>query len=345
MRDARHRCQSRRHGAGFRVDVVSWRRHALVLTGALMLASLDWLNPAPLRADSVTLIAPSDSGIYSEFRQSFQRWLAALCGPRQDLEICQREQQVTFATLGDVAAVRHAARNGELVVPLGTSAAEYVATQSDRSPTLFALIPADTFQHLRDCCLDADDPLVSAVFVDQPIEQQLRLARALLPRAQRLGVLLGPTSAPRTEEIRVNAESLGLEIRFETITDEHGIGVALRRIAAEVDALLAVPDPLVFNRSTIANILLASYRYELPVIGYSEGLVRAGATAAVFADIGQLAETAALKTLAYYESRVLEPSCFALDFSVSLNREVLRALRLQAPTERVLKRTLAEEDW
>lgn len=308
-----------------------------------MLASLNCVSPSSIHADTVTLIAPSDSGIYNQFRQSFQHWLAALCGPRQDLEICQAKEPVSFATLENVAAVRHAARNGELLVPLGTSAAEYVASQPDRGSTLFALIPSDTFQHLRDCCIDEDDRPVSAVFVDQPIEQQLRLTRALLPNARRLGALLGPTSLQRAEEIRESANRLGFDIRMETVTDEQAIGIALRRIAAEVDALLAVPDPLVFQRSTISNILLASYRHELPVIGYSEGLVRAGATAAVFADIEQLAETAARKTLAYYESRVLEPSCFALDFSVSLNREVLRSLRLPVPSERALKQTLARE--
>ncbi len=311
-------------------------------TAALLLASLGALSPAPVDADTVTLIAPSDSGIYSEFRQSFQRSLTALCGSRQHLEICQTDKPVTFATPGD-AAHSSATRNGELVVPLGTRAAEFVASQPDLGPTLFALIPADTFQYLRDCCIGQEERLASAVFVDQPIEQQLKLARALLPKARRLGVLLGPTSLQRAAEIRESAERFGFDIRMETVADEQAIGIALRRIAVEVDALLAVPDPLVFNRATIANILLASYRHELPVIGYSEGLVRAGATAAVFADIGQLAETVARKTLAYYESRVLEPSCFALDFSVSLNREVLRSLGLQAPSEPALKETLAEE--
>jgi putative tryptophan/tyrosine transport system substrate-binding protein len=303
--------------------------HWLVFTGALALATMGWLNVAPLQADTVTLVAPSDSGIYREFTQGFQRRLASLCETRQDLEICRTDEPVTFATAGEGAAPR-TNWNGELVIPLGTIAAEYVASRSDVGPTLFTLIPADTFQRLLDCCVDTDDRPVSAVFVDQPIDQQLRLTRALLPNALRVGVLLGPISAERADEIRHSAKRLGLEVRIENVINAETIGLVLRRMAPDIDALLAVPDPLVFNSATIANILLASYRHELPVIGYSEALVRSGATAALFADIDQLAETTALQVLAYCESRVLWPPGFALDFSVGLNREVLRSLGLRA---------------
>jgi putative tryptophan/tyrosine transport system substrate-binding protein len=322
---------------------MAWRTHWLVFTGALMLASLGWLNVVPVHADTVTLVAPSDSGIYREFAQGFQRRFAVLCETRQDLEICRTDEAVTFATAGEGAAPRMT-WNGGLVIPLGTIAAEYVAGRSDIGPTLFTLIPADTFQRLVDCCVDTDRP-VSAVFVDQPIDQQLRLTRVLLPNARRVGVLLGPVSAERADEIRRSAKRLRLEVRIENVVDPEAIGLVLRRMAPDIDVLLAVPDPLVFNRSTIANILLASYRHELPVIGYSEAMVHSGATAAVFADIEQLAEATALRVLAYCENRVLWPPGFALDFSVGLNREVLRSLGLQAHSEDALKKTLSEGRW
>lgn len=306
-----------------------------------MLTSLVGFSPAPSGAEAITLVAPSDSGIYREFAASFERGLQALCGQRRDLEICRRDEPVAFVTIGDGAAAR-AAGNGELLIPLGSVATQYLADQPELGPTLFTLIPADTYQRLQACCLGADDHPVSAVFVDQPVDQQLRLTRALLPSARRVGVLLGPTSGQHAGEIRISAERLGLEIRMEVISDPQAIGVALRQILRGVDALLAVPDPMVFNSATVANILLASYRHGLPVIGYSEALMRSGAAAAVFADVDQLAETTALKVLAYFESRELPPPGFARDFSIGVNREVLRSLGLQAPAEDRLKRILSE---
>jgi len=319
------------------------RARLLGLAVALMHASLGWLSPTPAGAETITLVAPSDSGIYREFSQALQRRLAALCERRKDLEICVSADPVAFSTIETGRAGR-ATGNGELVIPLGTLAAEHVANQPDIDPALFALIPADTFQRLRDCCLDPSGRPVTAVFVDQPVDQQLRLTRALLPNARRVGVLLGPTSGQHADEIRHHAQRLGFEIRIETLGNAQTIGPALRRMAPDIDALLAVPDPLVFNSATIANILLASYRHELPVVGYSDALVRSGATAAVFADIDQLAETTALQVLAYCESRVLWPPGFALDFSVGLNREVLRSLGLQAQSEDALKKALSGEN-
>jgi ABC-type uncharacterized transport system substrate-binding protein len=306
-----------------------------------MHASLGWLSPVPAGADVVTLIAPSDSGIYREFTQAFQRRVAALCEQRKDLEICVSDESIVFSTIGDVRAAP-ATGNGGLLIPLGTIAAEHIASQSNVGPTLFALIPADTFQRLRECCLGLGDGPVTAIFVGQPVDQQLRLIRALLPDALRVGVLLGPTSGQHTDEIRRSAERIGLEVRIENVVDPETIGLVLRRMAPDIDALLAVPDPLVFNRATIANILLASYRYELPVIGYSEALVRSGATAAVFSDVDQLAEATALTVLDYCENGVLRPPGFPLDFSVGVNREVLRSLGLQAESEEALKKTLSE---
>jgi hypothetical protein len=60
-----------------------------------------------------------------------------------------------------------------------------------------------------------------------------------------------------------------------------------------VDALLAVPDPLVFNSQTAANILAAAYRRRIPLIGFSPAYTRAGALVSLYSTPDQIGFAAA----------------------------------------------------
>ena len=64
---------------------------------------------------------------------------------------------------------------------------------------------------------------------------------------------------------------------------------ALTKVLASADVILAMPDPMIFNNGTIHNILLAAYREERPLIGFSPAYVRAGALAAVYSTPQQIA--------------------------------------------------------
>jgi putative ABC transport system substrate-binding protein len=58
------------------------------------------------------------------------------------------------------------------------------------------------------------------------------------------------------------------------------------------DVLLALPDSNIYNSKTVKNILLTSYRYRKPVIGFSKNFVDAGALAAIYSDTEMIAMTA-----------------------------------------------------
>jgi putative tryptophan/tyrosine transport system substrate-binding protein len=287
------------------------------------------------------LIAPSDSGIYREFSESFRQSLRDLCRGRADLAVCAAEHSVLLRTIEDLGDLQDT-DGAQLLIALGTEAAGYVMARSGGRALLFTLLPRSAYERLSGCCPTGNDAPVSAVFVEQPLERQFQLIAGMLPDARRVGVLLGPSSSMHADELHGIARAQGLEIRVASVTETAEVGPVLGQLLGAVEVMLAIPDPVVFNSVTISNILLATYRHEIPLIGYSEALVGAGATAAVFTRIGQLAESTAIAALEYCDRQTMPAPGFAPDFSVRVNRGVVRSLGLAVQSEESLEQSLRE---
>lgn len=64
-------------------------------------------------------------------------------------------------------------------------------------------------------------------------------------------------------------------------------------LKSDIDIVWTVPDPSVYNSATIKMLLLESLRKEVPVFGFSQALVRAGATFGIGIDPGEQGQYAA----------------------------------------------------
>ncbi len=292
-------------------------------------------------AHAFVLVGPSDTGIYRSFAQDFHQALEALCHDRADVHFCAEGPSVVLTTIDTLG---HPSRlpAHHVLIPLGIAASEHVAGRIGADATLFTLIPRPAYKRLWACCPSVDDDPVSALFVGQPFAKQLQLLARLLPNRTRVGVLLGPASATHAEELLRIGRDEGLELRLTTVAEASEVGRKTGRLLREVDVLFAVADPTVYNRTTISSILLAAYRHEIPVIGYSQALVQAGATAGVFTGIDQLAQSAAAVAFDYCATGSLSAPGYAAAFTVRLNPEVLRSLGLHTDDAEALQRALQD---
>lgn len=329
----------RQAGHGPMSGVRVHRHWVILLVGFATL--IGTMVPGTAGAYTFVLVGPTDTGIYREFEQDFRQALEALCRDRADVHSCAEGPSVVLTTIDALGQPSRMPAN-HLLIPLGMAAGEHVAGRIGADATLFTLIPRPAYERLRDCCPSVDEQPVSALFVGQPFAKQLQLLARLLPGRTRVGVLLGPASATQAGALQRIGSAEGLELRMATVTESSEVGRKTGRLLREVDVLFAVPDPTVYNRQTISSILLAAYRHEIPVIGYSQALVQAGATAAVFTGIDQLARSAAAAAFDYWTTGSLPAPGFAAEFTVRLNPEVLRSLGLQTDDVEVLQRVLQD---
>src|SRR5437764_9243516 len=68
---------------------------------------------------------------------------------------------------------------------------------------------------------------------------------------------------------------------------------SLQSLKDQVDLVLCFPDAALYNSATIKPLVLASLRYRLPLIGFSESFARAGAVLAVYPDFVDMGARAA----------------------------------------------------
>jgi putative ABC transport system substrate-binding protein len=237
------------------------------------------------------------------------------------------------------------AENSELVIALGVKALEASAKLKFTTPVLGVFTPIPTFNSLL---IKAKRDLgnFSAIVLDQPFSRQVFLLRNILPEAKKIGVLLGPTSSQFADAIKEEGEESGFSVMEENVFRELDLISKLKELLETSDVLMAVPDPMIYSRETAQPILLTSYRYLKPIIGYSQSYVRAGALAAVYSSSKQLAKQAAEIAIKSQQSpSLLPPPQAPKYFSILVNYQVARSLNITLKSnEEIYQKVLEAEE-
>lgn len=290
-----------------------------LLSLALCLLALPGL--AQMLEIKVGIVPSQASASYVEAMQALVNRLASQGVSREELEIWSP---------AELAALPVARLSGVKVwVGLGTEAATALAQVQSKVPVLNALLPRSSFERV----LRASGRRASARFnllqLDQPVPRQLALIRLALPKARRLGVLWGPDSLPKAPVLRSLASIQGLALQEARLDEGTSLFAALQSVLDGSDVLLAFADPLVFNSSSIQNILMTTIRAQVPLIAFSPAYVRAGALLAVYSTPTQVGTQSARWVLGALANQALpEQPLEPDDFEISVNAQVARALGL-----------------
>jgi putative ABC transport system substrate-binding protein len=287
----------------------------------------------------VLVVLSDESAGYQEVAREFRDRLAAVSGGIR-VDVTQR----LGANDASIAAGSYA-----LVVTVGLAAAQSVVQRQNTSsapvPTLCLLIPRQSFERLAASRTAPRDRRLSALFIDQPLSRQLDLLRAVLPDKHRVGVIYGPTSRELADELRDKAHARRLTVEDAEVAEGSGVYGALQKILPESDVLLALPDPVAVNASTVYGLLLTSYRAQVPVAGFSESWVKAGALVSLFSTARQQGRQGAeIASRALVGETALPSPQYPKYFTVRVNGTVARSLGLHIEDEATIADALARRD-
>ncbi len=282
----------------------------------------------------ICVVLSEREGVYAEVYDALSHALGESSGPAPHLRVRYADQFHAADASSDPPP--------DICIAVGTAATETVLDSHPREPVLSILIPRATFEALRNTRDPAATEPVSAIYLDQPFERRLALARALLPNLKRVGVVLGPASAQRREELERAARAAGLRLNVSTLQPQENPVKALMRILDTSEAILPVPDPAVFSGYTVTALLLSTYRVGVPVIGFSHAYVNAGAVASVYSTAEQVARQAAevLQHMAQVDSWKPPAPTYPSHYSVAFNERVARSLGITLPDEPALLKAL-----
>jgi len=222
-----------------------------------------------------------------------------------------------------------------LIVAIGSQAVSGMLASGPRVPLLAVLVPEAAFQR---AVAGFNDRPNSAVLLDQPPGRQLAALRLALPSLRRIGILLGPESRWQEAAFQRAATETGAQLIVGRVSSPDGLAGALQRTLDDSDLLLAVADPVVFNNTSVQNILTAAYRQRVPLAAFSPAYVKAGALLAVYSTPAQVGRQAGEIARVFLSGRPLPPPQPPQDFVVGINAELARSLGipLQAADEHSL---------
>jgi putative tryptophan/tyrosine transport system substrate-binding protein len=316
----------------------SWRSTRVgVRTAARALFSACALFVAPSFAQNVAVVLSEEGPAYTEMVEVMRRTAEA------------EHSEIKFLATPPAANTSQGAEIFQtdfysLIVTVGVRAANRVAGGDPKPPVLATLIPKATYEKLMQRRAEESGARRwSAIYLDQPFARQLNFLQFILPGKSRLGVLYGPTSIASASPLERAARSRALVVESERVDRMQDVGGALGRILGRAEVLLALPDPDVFNKSTVQQILFSSFQSNDPVVAFSAAYVKAGALGAVFSTPKQIARQSAQVAMKAKQrgQMVLPPPEYPRYWAVEVNRNIARGLRIALPDDVELTRRLA----
>lgn len=271
---------------------------------------LGWLIPLSHAADglNVLLVMSDSNALYQNFANTYRQNLPAGI----QLQVLQRAEDFD-------------GQQADLLVTVGVRAAERVALKTTQ-PMLAVMIPSHTYPELL-AKRPANKP-TSAIFLDQPWGRQVDFLRAALPERRKIGVLYSADTRLGIAALRSALTDHGYTLAVSALGRDDDLYTRLESVLTASEVLLAVPDSAIYSSSNIRNILLSSYRRGIPLVGFSQSYVRAGALCAIFSTPEQLAEQAGRTTSSFSQTRKLPDAHYPALYDITVNHEVARTLGL-----------------
>ncbi len=226
-----------------------------------------------------------------------------------------------------------------LIIAIGSKTTQALLHKTIETPVFSVLMPRHLAVKLRRRYPNKKN--WSSLLLDQPIQRQLELITRIAGKQRKIGALLGPYTMELKKTLEQSAKTSEHTLFTETITNTDQLTSALKALSRKSDILLTLPDPVIYNRKTIRGILLLSYRKKLPIIGFSQAYVKAGAIAAIYSEPSQISKQVTGIILNFFKHHKFHQQEYLPDdFSIALNKKVARSLGINLPEKKTIITTI-----
>ena len=290
--------------------------------------------PVLSAAAEYIVVGEENNGIHSRFLDGFER----------QVEASGTGVSVRFVSRNNVKKVAGKISDVSLLVTVGALAAREIQNLDINVPTIHSLVSESYLREMPK--IFGDNGKKTSIYIDQPPLRMLTLIKAALPDVKNVTIAVGEGAQRLDGEITAACNTLRLICDSVFIKDSAGIENALEKAARSDRVLLVLPDPHVINSSTVKTLILGAYMRRISLIGYSQALVKAGALMAVHSTPEQLGMDAANMATDALLNRPwrLPESRYPALFSVSVNYQLARALRVDLPSENTLEQAIKRNE-
>lgn len=273
---------------------------------------------------NILVVKSSDKLIYSQLVDSFKNSTFRESNFQANIV----EIESTDPELKDKL---NASKKTDLVITIGANATKFVIAVAPNTPVYSTLVPKQTYENILKSNSVHNNSRFSAIFLDQPPGRYMDLLKHLLPRHKSVGILAGPVVQTYLSTLNNEATARNLALNTQKINNTENVSDKAKSVIKNIDALLALPDPLIYNKQNAKWLLYMSYRQKIPVIAYSNSFVKAGALSAIFSTPEQIGYQLGEIILNHFDGTPLNKSVFPKYYTTTINSSVARSLEIEIP--------------
>lgn len=218
-----------------------------------------------------------------------------------------------------------------VIIGIGVQACDHaIKNKFTRDFIICTLIPKKSFQQLitKNDLHKSNSKMITAVFMDQPLKRQIKLARLISPNSKNLGTAFGRYSVSAREEFQALSIKEHFTPQYTFIEDFENPVQVLTPLIQRSDVFIAIPDSDEFNRNVSRWSLYITLRNKIPVIGFSENYTSAGAVVSIYSTIEQLSDQTYQFLINFKKEKKLPEADFCKEFTISINKSSAKILNL-----------------
>lgn len=179
----------------------------------------------------------------------------------------------------------------DLIVSAGASVTALLAEYYTETPIVFIMVP-NGLDMLKKMQAAPKHPPFAGVTTDPSPKEQIKWIKQLDPNSRRIGVLHSGRSEKTVGALIAAAREEGVTV-IGIKAQRSQFAKAIAKLHEQhCDSVLMIADAGVYNAANVRALLLWGLRNKKPVWAFSANIVKAGATAGLYANYQQVAQDA-----------------------------------------------------
>jgi len=178
--------------------------------------------------------------------------------------------------------------NPDLIFSLGGESTEAALRNTSKIPVVATMILKKS-SYLRTGNL-------TGVYLNFPLTIQFEWLKKFFPEQRKIAIFYNPAeNSGLIQEAKKIAEQQRLDLISIPVETPKELPDALDQLRNNIEILLAIPDEVAMSTKTAKEVLLASFRNRVPLIGLSDNWVKSGAFYSLSWDYDDLGRQCAIQ--------------------------------------------------
>jgi ABC-type uncharacterized transport system substrate-binding protein len=212
----------------------------------------------------------------------------------------------------------------DLLVTIGNDSANAIEGLTLDSPIIYS------FSSLS--ALPKSESNWLATVIEQPLKRLLTIAPQLIKHDYKKQILL-PFSQENITQIKNSInDTKSSSLKLIEVLEHEKPAKKIDPFLFKSGAIIAINDKSIWSGENARWMLIQAYKNNVPVIGFSQKFLKAGALVVVYSSLEQIADTTAESISNWYTHKKLpKKNIVYSDYNIEYNRKIARTLKINVP--------------